>query len=30
MKFKVSSSSFTDGDYLPSDFILSADFVIAA
>jgi phosphatidylethanolamine-binding protein (PEBP) family uncharacterized protein len=26
MTFTVSSNSFKDGDYLPSDFILSADF----
>ena len=26
MTFAVSSNSFNDGDYLPSDFILSADF----
>ena len=26
MTFTVSSNSFNDGDYLPSDFILSADF----
>ena len=26
MTFTVASSSFKDGDYLPSDFILSSDF----
>ena len=26
MAFSVTSSSFKDGDYLPKDFILSADF----
>ena len=26
MTFTVSSNSFKDGDYLPSDFTLSADF----
>jgi phosphatidylethanolamine-binding protein (PEBP) family uncharacterized protein len=26
MTFTVASNSFKDGDYLPSDFILSSDF----
>ena len=26
MTFTVTSNSFKDGDYLPSDFILSSDF----
>ena len=26
MTFTVASNSFRDGDYLPSDFILSSDF----
>jgi hypothetical protein len=28
MTFTVASNSFKDGDYLPSDFILSSDFLI--
>ena len=30
MAFTVISNSFKDGDYLPSDFILSADFGFGA